>query len=124
MRLTGLSALISSDVAIDRASGSIASGRSGVLVAPVGLRAAAISALAAHAGCTPLVVVTATGREADQLTAALRSWSEGVDMLPSWETLPHERLSPQVDTMARRIAVLRRLAHPVAGDAQIGRAHV
>lgn len=120
MRLTGLSALISSDVAIDRASGSIASGRSGVLVAPVGLRAAAISALAAHAGCTPLVVVTATGREADQLTAALRSWSEGVDMLPSWETLPHERLSPQVDTMARRIAVLRRLAHPVAGDAHAG----
>lgn len=31
---------------------------------------------------------------------------------PSWETLPHERLSPRADTMAQRIAVLRRLVHP------------
>ena len=34
---------------------------------------------------------------------------------PGWETLPHERLSPNSDTVGRRIAVLRRLAHP--GDA-------
>ena len=33
-------------------------------------------------------------------------------MLPSWETLPHERLSPRSDTVARRLAVFRRLAHP------------
>ena len=32
--------------------------------------------------------------------------------LPSWETLPHERLSPRADTVGRRLAVLRRLAHP------------
>ena len=31
---------------------------------------------------------------------------------PSWETLPHERLSPRSDTVARRLAVFRRLAHP------------
>src|SRR5690606_39249642 len=31
---------------------------------------------------------------------------------PSWETLPHERLSPRSDTVGRRLAVLRRLAHP------------
>src|SRR5262249_24845587 len=34
---------------------------------------------------------------------------------PSWETLPHERLSPRSDTVGRRLAVLRRLAHP-AGE--------
>ncbi len=32
--------------------------------------------------------------------------------LPSWETLPHERLSPRADTVGRRVAILRRLAHP------------
>jgi len=31
---------------------------------------------------------------------------------PSWETLPHERLSPRSDTVGRRLATLRRLAHP------------
>ncbi|WP_298273876.1 hypothetical protein, partial [uncultured Bradyrhizobium sp.] len=31
---------------------------------------------------------------------------------PSWETLPHERLSPRSDTVGRRLAVLRRLRHP------------
>ncbi|HEX7744636.1 MAG TPA: transcription-repair coupling factor, partial [Micromonosporaceae bacterium] len=35
---------------------------------------------------------------------------------PAWETLPHERLSPRSDTVGRRLAVLRRLAHPEAGD--------
>src|SRR5690606_37043272 len=31
---------------------------------------------------------------------------------PSWETLPHERPSPGADTVGRRLAVMRRLAHP------------
>ena len=33
-------------------------------------------------------------------------------MFPSWETLPHERLSPGVDTVGARMMLLRRLAHP------------
>jgi transcription-repair coupling factor (superfamily II helicase) len=58
--------------------------------------------------------VTATAREADDLTAALGSFlpAHSVACFPAWETLPHERLSPQSDTVGRRIAVLRRLAHP------------
>ncbi|MBX6769855.1 MAG: transcription-repair coupling factor, partial [Actinomadura rubrobrunea] len=32
------------------------------------------------------------------------------------ETLPHEKLSPRSDTVGRRLAVLRRLTHPDAGD--------
>ena len=39
-------------------------------------------------------------------------------MFPSWETLPHERLSPGVDTVGERLMVLRRLAHP--DDARLG----
>src|ERR1700758_4560127 len=45
----------------------------------------------------PLLVVTATGREADDLSAELRGvFGESVAIFPSWETLPPERLSPGV----------------------------
>ncbi len=61
----------------------------------------------------PLLVVTATGREADDLTAELRGvFGDAVALFPSWETLPHERLSPGVDTVGARMMLLRRLAHP------------
>ncbi|BDA63924.1 transcription-repair coupling factor [Actinomyces capricornis] len=72
---------------------------------------------------TPLLVVTATGREADETAAALRSYlpDDDIAVMPAWETLPHERLSPRSDTVARRLAVLRRLAHPEdAQDASAG----
>src|ERR1700752_2580399 len=80
------------------------------LVGPASARVFAASALA-QAG--PLLVVTATGREADDLTAELRGvFGEAVAMFPSRETLPHERLSPGVDTVGARLKLLRRLAHP------------
>ena len=47
---------------------------------------------------------------------------ETVVEFPSWETLPHERLSPRSDTVGRRLAVLRRLVcrtlrnRPAVGD--------
>ena len=67
----------------------------------------------------PLLVVTATGREADDLTAELRGvHGDAAALFPSWETLPHERLSPGVDTVGARMMLLRRLAHP--GDAELG----
>src|SRR6478752_7493257 len=80
------------------------------LVGPASARVFAASALA-QAG--PLLVVTATGREADDLTTELRGvFGEAVAMFPSWETLPHERLSPGVDTVGARLMLLHRLAHP------------
>jgi transcription-repair coupling factor (superfamily II helicase) len=62
-----------------------------------------------------VLAVTATAREADDLTAALCAFlpPHSVACFPGWETLPHERLSPRSDTVGQRIAVLRRLAHPV-----------
>ncbi len=69
-----------------------------------------------------VLAVTATAREAEDLTSALGSLlPEGsVACFPAWETLPHERLSPRSDTSGRRLAVLRRLAHPDAGSARSG----
>ena len=61
-----------------------------------------------------MLAVTSTGREADDLAAALRCLlpPDSVALYPGWETLPHERLSPGADTVGQRLAVLRRLAHP------------
>ncbi|HEY6297262.1 MAG TPA: transcription-repair coupling factor, partial [Streptosporangiaceae bacterium] len=96
------------------------------LVAPPTLRpvlAAALTGLPAAAEPRFVLALTATTREADDLTAALGSFlpAGSVACFPSWETLPHERLSPQSDTVGRRIAVLRRLAHPAAPGQPDGR---
>ena len=86
-----------------------------VLSAPGGMRAVPIALLAARTGRTVLAV-TSTGAEADDLADTLRCLmpADQVVTYPSWETLPHERLSPRADTVGRRLAVLRRLAHPDA----------
>src|SRR5580693_5756038 len=93
------------------------------LVAPPTLRPVLAAALTRRAGAGRFVLaVTATAREADDLTAALGSFlpAGSVASFPGWETLPHERLSPQSDTVGRRIAVLRRLAHPGAAGQALG----
>ncbi|TVL93867.1 transcription-repair coupling factor [Streptomyces sp. SAJ15] len=91
------------------------------LVGPPAARPFAVAALAREAG-RPVLAVTATGREAEDLAAALRSLlpADEVVEYPAWETLPHERLSPRSDTVGRRLAVLRRLAHPSPDDPTAG----
>ncbi len=70
-------------------------------------RSWALGTLSHHA---PVLVVTATGREAEDLTAELRAMiGDKVAWFPSWETLPHERLSPGVDIVGRRAEVLGNL---------------
>ncbi|GAA1269654.1 transcription-repair coupling factor [Sphaerisporangium rubeum] len=89
------------------------------LIAPPALRPFAVAALARH---RPVLAITATGREAEDLAAALTGLvgEHTVAVFPAWETLPHERLSPRSDTVGQRLAVLRRLAHPVQGDPAAG----
>jgi transcription-repair coupling factor (superfamily II helicase) len=62
-------------------------------------------------GNRPVLLVSSTFREAEELTAALQSLvgEEAVAYYPAWETLPHERLSPRSDTVGRRLELLRRL---------------
>ncbi len=86
------------------------------LVGPASARLFVACALARQG---PLLVVSATGREADDLSVELRGvFGDAVALFPSWETLPHERLSPGVDTVGARLMLLRRLAHPQ--DARLG----
>ncbi|TWF92675.1 transcription-repair coupling factor [Saccharopolyspora dendranthemae] len=84
-----------------------------VVEGPAAARPLTAAALAAGAD-RPVLLVTATGREAEEAAAATADLlgAEGVEVFPSWETLPHERLSPRADTVGRRLSVLRRLAHP------------
>lgn len=64
----------------------------------------------------PVVAVTATSRHAERFAKTACAFIDGVEVFPAWETLPHERLSPQLDTMARRVSLIRRLTHPHEGE--------
>ncbi len=102
----------------DLARGRFADSDSLDLTAPASLRPFVVAAIAgstdAGGAGRPVLAVTATSREAEDLADALGCLlsPDRVAVLPSWETLPHERLSPRSDTVGRRLAVLRRLAHP------------
>ncbi|MGN9906329.1 transcription-repair coupling factor [Phytohabitans sp. LJ34] len=120
MKLAGLLPAALGDPALarvrDRARGTGSDGLD--LTAPAALRPFVVAAMAADAKAQgahkPVLAVTATSREADDLALALGSLIPGdeVAVFHAWETLPHERLSPRSDTVGRRLAVLRRLAHP------------
>jgi transcription-repair coupling factor (superfamily II helicase) len=95
------------------------------LTAPASLRPFVVAAVAAPTDTAgagrPVLAVTATSREAEDLADALGGLisPDRIAVYPSWETLPHERLSPRSDTVGRRLAVLRRLAHPAGAPLQV-----
>ena len=77
-----------------------------------GLRVPLLAALMAERKEPQCVlVITATGREAEAVRGALTSYLPDARVLefPAWETLPHERLSPSAQTVGTRIATLRAL---------------
>lgn len=130
MSLSGLLDVVVRDAALAEAIEAAAAGQRQHLdlVGPPAARPFAIAALArslaGRAGerGRPVLAVTATGREAEDLAAGLRSLlpPDAVAEFPAWETLPHERLSPRSDTVGRRLAVLRRIVHPRADDPAAG----
>ncbi len=89
------------------------------LTGPAGLRPFVVKGLA-DKGRTVLAV-TATQREAEDLVESLSDLvdADTIGYFPSWETLPHERLSPRSDTVGRRLAVLRRICHPDEGELKV-----
>ena len=119
MSLSGLLDVVTGDPALRQALASPTTSTLD-LSGPAGLRPFLVAGLVGR-GRTVLAV-TATGREAEDLVAALGCLVDGdrVALYPSWETLPHERLSPRADTVGRRLAVLRRLRHPSADDPATG----
>ncbi|MBN1174597.1 MAG: transcription-repair coupling factor, partial [Micromonosporaceae bacterium] len=117
MRLAGLLTAAKVDPALARLA-TLAKSRSEdqvQITAPPSLRPVLVALAVTARPSGAVLAVTATSREAEDLAEALGCLidPDSIAVYPSWETLPHERLSPRSDTVGRRLAVLRRLAHPV-----------
>ena len=85
--------------------------RSTVLVLPEAARAASVAGLTALSRRRPIVVAVPAAADAERLASDLRSFlaPDSVELFPSWETLPFERVSPSIETMGRRLRVMWRL---------------
>ncbi|MGY1831476.1 transcription-repair coupling factor [Geodermatophilus sp. SYSU D01180] len=115
MSLRGVLDVVLTDPGVARVVAAAGSAELAVTAPPPvqPLVAAALAAREPGAG-VPVLLVTAGERDADAAADLLRCFlpDRRVETFPSWETLPHERLSPRADTVGRRLAVLRELTHP------------
>jgi transcription-repair coupling factor (superfamily II helicase) len=86
------------------------------VVVPEAARALVLAALAELSTAPVILVATPTLREAEQLEHDLCAFvgRDRVDVLPAWETLPYERVSPASETMGRRLRAMWRLRHGAA----------
>ena len=102
--LSGLGAAVLANPALADLRGAV-DRHAAVVRSPESLRPFLVAALAGH---SPVLVVTATERECEELADELAGIvdDDEVAQFPSWETLPHERLSPAADTIGRRLKVL------------------
>jgi transcription-repair coupling factor (superfamily II helicase) len=119
VHLAGLTAAVLADPTLTEATADAGVVPALDLTGPASLRPFTIAGLAS-AGRTVLAV-TATAREAEDLVVELGDLiaPELIGYFPSWETLPHERLSPRSDTVGQRLAVLRRIVHPEDGELKV-----
>lgn len=101
---------------------ALASQKHPKLFAPQSTQAIALAQLISKAAA-PVAVVVASGNQAQQLSSALETLIPNLELIefPSWETLPHERLSPAAQTVGKRLQALHRLSelkeraeHPTA----------
>ncbi len=78
---------------------------------PEPARALTVAGLTTLSSRRPVVVAVPTSGEAERLTADLGAYlgPEQVELVPAWETLPFERVSPSVETMGRRLRAMWRL---------------
>ncbi|MGH9002517.1 MAG: CarD family transcriptional regulator, partial [Acidimicrobiia bacterium] len=108
----------------------LAGGSARVVAVPEAPRAFFLAGLARLTGRRPLLVGVPTSAEAERLATDLRQYLDppggvspgrpggagvspgmgAVEYFPAWETLPFERVSPQTETMGRRLRVMWRLA--------------
>ncbi len=79
-----------------------------------GGRAFAVAGLASRVD-TPLLVITPGERDAEELVDDLELFIESVLLMPAWETLPFEHVSPNAQTMAMRARARHRLAADGSG---------
>jgi transcription-repair coupling factor (superfamily II helicase) len=100
--MRGILAVLHSDTEITSALNDSAK-----IIAPASSYPFLISLIAEN---KPLLVITSSSRGAEDLSEYLTSLHPRVYEFPAWETLPHERLSPRSDTVARRLSTLYSLS--------------
>jgi transcription-repair coupling factor (superfamily II helicase) len=113
--LSGLPGLLAGEAAL----AELLSADDASVVVPEPARALVLAALAELSSAPVILVATPTLREAEQLEHDLVAFvgRRRVDVLPAWETLPYERVSPASETMGRRLRAMWRLRHAApAGD--------
>ena len=77
--------------------------------------------LLSHRAATKnIVIVTHSSRRAEDIATEIAAilGNEAIIQFPAWETLPHEKLSPKSDTVAKRIHALYQLQN-ATGKAKI-----
>ena len=107
MTLTALPQLLRSEPDLTALLGA----RHGLLAVAEPARAFVLAGLAVASTRRPLVVVTPSGTDAERVAHDLRAYLgvDEVDVFPAWETLPFERVSPSVETMALRLRAMWKL---------------
>ena len=111
MALTGLLEVFRSSPAFGAAADALLASEDVTAVEP--LRPPLVAALADREP-GPWLVVVPGSRDAESFAAQLREWAPDAVLFPAWETLPHEKLSPRAETVARRLQTLHRLRSPDA----------
>jgi transcription-repair coupling factor (superfamily II helicase) len=81
------------------------------ITAPDPARPFLLAAMAQHLG-VPVLAVTARAEEAEHLARDIHAFlgRSGAEVMPGWEVLPGEPISPSVETMGRRLHVMARVA--------------
>jgi len=115
--LGSLPPLLAGDEAVTRLAGA----STAVIAVPDSARAFVLAGLVRLSTRRPFLVAVPTTADAERLVTDLGAMLAGgdddpygprVELFPAWETLPFERVSPNVETMGRRLRVLWRLANP------------
>ncbi len=90
--------------------------RSGALAVPDAAVAFVVAGMCRLGERRPLLVVTPTVVDAERLSHDVGAFlgDDAVAMFPAWDTLPFERVSPELSTMGRRLRLLWSLQDPGA----------
>ncbi len=84
---------------------------------PTAAVAARLAAACAGTRCKTVLFLAADERRADEIGRAIAAFAPTLDVavLPPWDCLPYDRVSPSLGCMGRRVRVLQRLAAPPEG---------
>src|SRR5579863_8430874 len=95
--------------------------RCGALAVPDAAVAFVVAGMCRLGERRPLLVVTPTVGDAERLSHDIGAFlgDDAVALFPAWDTLPFERVSPELSTMGRRLRLLWRLQDPSTAPAVI-----